>query len=176
MAETLRRMPAARGPKAFGSAMPETVRSVSEAFGYQPARYRQTASAGALGRMEGVFGWINALSDENERKLIYAWSWVKVRKGVTIARFAEENLLNERTLRRAITAICQSIADILNQKGQFRLGGADLQVSETQADITSTTVSSEKCVTHWRDSDAKPHIDPALAPLRVIETRQARAR
>jgi hypothetical protein len=176
MADTLRKLPAAKGPKMFGTAMPEPVRSFQEVYGAHAARYRESASAAALGRMEQVFGWINALPGEADRKLLYAWSWVKVRKGMKISAFAEENELNERTLRRSITMICQRIAANLNQNGQLRLVHPDLQVSETQPDITSTTVSSEKCVTHWRASDAKPHVDPALASVRVIEPRQARVR
>jgi predicted DNA-binding transcriptional regulator len=176
MADTLRKLPAVRGPKAFGNAMPEPVRSLQEVYGSHAARYRENASAGSLGRMEHAFGWINALESQPDRKLIYAWSWVKVRKGMKISAFAGENDLNERTLRRAITAICQGIADSLNQKGQFRLAVTDLQVSEIQPDIASQTVTSESCVTYWRAADGRPQIDPALPSRRVIEPRQARAR
>ncbi|NLS07851.1 hypothetical protein HGP14_31960 [Rhizobium sp. P32RR-XVIII] len=52
--------------------MPEAVRRMEEAYGSSSARYRQNASAGALGRMEAVFGWINALPSEGDRKGIYA--------------------------------------------------------------------------------------------------------
>ncbi|MCK8779067.1 DUF6362 family protein [Rhizobium sp. NTR19] len=176
MAETLRRSPSVKGPRMFGNAMPVPVRRYDESYGHQAARYRESASAAALGRMEQVWRWVNDLPSEDDRKLLYAWSWVKVRKGLKISAFAAENDMNERTLLRSVTAICQAIADDLNQKGQFRLVTPDLQVSETQPDITSTTVSSGNCVTHWRASDAKPHIDPALPPVRVIEPRQARAR
>ncbi|MGE7367889.1 DUF6362 family protein [Neorhizobium sp. NPDC001467] len=176
MADTLRKSPAVRGPKAYGNAMPEPVRRQFEAYGSNTARYRETASAGSLGRMEQVWAWINALPIEADRRLIYAWSWVKVRKGVKISAFASENDMNERTLRRSISAICQRIADSLNQNGQFRPATVDLHLSEIQPDITSTTVTSEKCATHWRSSDARPHIDPALPSVRVIEHRQARAR
>lgn len=176
MADTLRKLPAARGPKVFGNAMPEALRSFEESYGAHAARYRENASAGALARMEQVFGWINALPQEADRKLIYAWSWVKVRRGRTISAFAEENAFNERTLRRAVTAICQAIADNLNQKGQVRLLAPDCAVSEVQADIASTTVTSGNCVTAWRSPDAKPQVDPALARRRVLEPRHARAR
>jgi hypothetical protein len=176
MADTLRKSPSVKGPQAFGNNMPEPVRRYDESYGHQSARYRETASAASLGRMEQVWKWINALPSEADRKLIYAWSWVKVRKGLKIAAFAEENDLNERTLRRAITALCQGIADDLNQTGQFRLVVPDLQVSEIQPDIASQTVTSESCVTHWRAADAKPQIDPALASRRVIEPRTSRAR
>ena len=176
MADTLRKSPAIRGPKVYGSSMPEPIRHHEEAYGFHAARYRETASAGALGRMEQVWAWINAMPDEADRKLIYAWSWVKVRKGMKISAFAAENHFNERTLRRAVTAICQGIADRLNQEQQIRLLTPDCLVSETQPDIASTTVTSGNCVTAWRTSDAKPQIDPALASRRVIEPRPSRAR
>src|ERR1043165_8751533 len=51
MADTLRISPAVRGPKMFGSAMPEPVRRYEESYGHQAARYRETASAGSLSRM-----------------------------------------------------------------------------------------------------------------------------
>lgn len=176
MADTLRKSPCVKGPREFGNNMPEPVRRYDESYGHQSARYRENASAGALGRMEQVWKWINGLKSEHDRKLLYAWSWVKVRKGMKIAAFAEENFLNERTLRRSITALCQGIADNLNQKAQFRLLTSDCHVSEIQPDITPQTVSSESCATHWRASDAKPQIDPALASRRVIEPRAIRAR
>jgi hypothetical protein len=99
--------------------MPEALRSFEESYGAHAARYRENASAGPLARMERAFGWINALPQETDRKLIYAWSWVKVRRGRTISAFAEENAFTKRTLRRAVTAICQAIADNLNKKVSF---------------------------------------------------------
>jgi hypothetical protein len=176
MAEALRLSPAARGPQSFGSAMPEAVRVPGEGYGYGAAYYRKTVSAGALGRMEQVWAWINALPEQSDRKLIYAWSWVKVRKGMKISAFAEENDLNERTLRRAVTAVCQRIANNLNRNHAIRLDSADLQVSENQPDITSQTVTSESCVTHWRGEGAKPQLDPAHARRWVIDHREIRAR
>jgi hypothetical protein len=176
MAEALRLSPAARGPQTFGNGMPDPVKDPGEGYGYGAAYYRKTVSAGALGRMEQVWAWINALPDQSDRTLIYAWSWVKVRKGMKISAFAAENDLNERTLRRAVTAVCQRIANNLNRNHAIRLDSADLQVSENQPDITSQTVTSESCVKHWRSEDAKPQIDPAHAQRRVLDHREIRAR
>jgi hypothetical protein len=69
--------------------------------------------------MEQVWAWINALPDQADRKLIYAWSWVKVRRGLKISAFAAENDLNERTLRRAVTTVCQRIANNLNRNDYY---------------------------------------------------------
>lgn len=176
MADTLRISPATRGPKAYGNAMPEAVRRYDDAYGFHTARYRETASAASLGRMEQVWNWINALPEEVDRKLIYAWSWVKVRKGMKLSAFAAENELTDRTLRREISRICQLIANNLNRSMQVRLNNADCGLSENQPDIASTTVTSEKCVTHWMAPDAKPQIDPAFAAKRVLDHRAIRVR
>lgn len=176
MADTLRISPAVRGPKQFGSAMPEPVRRHDDAYGYQTARYRESASAASLSRMHEVWHWINALPIEADRKLIYAWSWVKVRRGMKISRFAAENDMNDRMLRREIVRVCQQIANNLNQIMLVRLNNQDCELSENQQEHTSTTVSSEKCATHWIASDGKPHVDPALAKSRVIKPRDIRAR
>lgn len=178
MADTLRVCPAVRGPKAFGSNMPETVKRYDESYGFDVARYKETASAAALSRMDDVFTWINALPLQEDRKLIYAWSWVKVRKGMKISAFAAENELNDRTLRRQIDRICQHIANNLNRITLVRLNNPDCIVSEIQPDIAPQTVSSgsRDQIRHWREADARPQIDPALATRRVLDNRAIRAR
>lgn len=176
MADTLRKLPPVRGPKMFGSAMPEAVRKFSEAYGSSTPRYRENASAASLGRMEQCFGWVNSLPDASDRHLLYSWSFIKVRSRMRLADLAEENEMHERTMRRAVTAVCQRIADRLNQERQIRLATPDCAVSENAFELTSTTVSSEKCATHWRESDGKPHIDPALPKSRVLDPRKIRAR
>ncbi|WP_353652375.1 hypothetical protein [Sinorhizobium sp. RAC02] len=172
MADTLRKVPAVRGPKVYGSAMPEPVRRFGDAYGSGTARYRETASAGELGRMEKCFEWINALPSQSDREFLYAWSWVKVRTGLTIGAFAKKNDMSESTLRRAVKTICQRIADRLNQNRQIRLVAPDCAVTENERFIASTTVTSEKCATDWRASDARPQIDPALPKSRVLDPRK----
>lgn len=176
MADTLRLSPKVKGPQAYGNAMPKPVREPGDSYGYDSAWYKQRASGAALGRMEAVWEWINALPDQSDRVLIYAWSWVKVRKGMKLSAFAAENDMNDRMLRRSIDKICQQIANSLNQKHLVRLNSGDCDVSENQPDIATTEVASESCVTHWRAPDAKPQIDPALASSRVIDHRAIRAR
>ncbi|TCL89841.1 hypothetical protein C8J38_11029 [Rhizobium sp. PP-WC-2G-219] len=171
MAEALRLAPAAKGPREFGNSMPAPVRAAGESYGYGQAYWRQTASAGSLGRMEVVWKWINSLPDVTDRKLLYAWSFVKVRKGLKISAFAADNDMNGRTLRREITKICQKIADTLNQRQVSRLSSADLHLSEIQAKHSSYSVASEKCATYWRSEDAKPQIDPSAPIKRRLEHR-----
>ncbi|KQS83435.1 hypothetical protein [Rhizobium sp. Leaf383] len=176
MAEALRLSPGVKGPREFGNAMPSPVRPADEGYGYSPAYYRKNASAGALSRMSEAWDWINALPEMTDRKLMYAWSFVKVRKGMKIAAFAAENDMNDRMLRRSITKLCQHIANDLNRKAAIRLTVTDLQVSENQRDIASSTVTSESRVNHWRDKDAKPQIDPAQRSRRVLDHRESRER
>lgn len=176
MADTLRISPAARGPKAFGNAMPDPVRERSDAYGFTAARFRQSASAGALSRMEECFAWISTIATEGDRKLLYAWSWVKVRKGMKLSAFASENDMNDRMLRREITRICHAISEHLNRTRSIRLNADDCTLSEITAIHASTTVTSEKCATHWIAPDARPQIDPASPSKRSLDHRDIRAR
>lgn len=179
MADTLRLSPKVKGPQEYGSSQPEVVREAGEGYGYSAAWYKPRASGAALGRMEAVWSWINALPDQDDRKLIYAWSWVKVRKGMKLSAFAAENDMNDRMLRREITRLCQVIANNLNQNHLVRLNSEDLQVSENQPDIATTKVTSESCdrePRHWIAPGAKPQIDPAMATTRVLDHRAIRAR
>jgi hypothetical protein len=151
MARTLRLLPSVDGPRAFGNNMPEVVRRYDEAYGFEPARYRAKATASEIARMEECFGWINAYLDEEGRKLVYDYGFIKTRKGMYLDAY-------------------------LNRLYRVRFTMAVDAVSQIVPEHTSTTVSSEKCATHWIASDGKPHVDPALAKSRVIKPRDIRAR
>ncbi len=113
-AETLMLTPNVGGGGSI--AWPDVVRSAEESYGYGTSWYKRRPEPGALDRMTETWGWINALGNEWDRKLLYAWAWVKARKGRSVAEFASNEGLNSKTLRRTITRICQRIADDLNQK------------------------------------------------------------
>lgn len=176
MADTSRLLPGVKGPKEFGNGMPEAVKRFDELELSKVARIKKRATGAAIDRMEQVWAWINALPDKADRDLIYAWSWVKVRKGMKISAFAEENDMNERTLRRAVTHVCQGIADTLNRKATVRLDEVDCAVSENERETQSQTVTSESCVKNWRQPDARPQIDTSLPRWRVIEPPVIRVR
>ncbi len=188
MADTLRLVPAHYGPREFGSPAIETVKSYEEAYGFHAARYSETASAASLGRMEEVFGWINGYLCEADRKLIYAWSWVKVRSGMKISAFAAENDLSDRMLRREITRICQLIANDLNRRMLVRLNSDDCALSENQPELDQSDVTSNNCGTVRKNGiafdlapDARPILDlnnPELAVLndRLEEANRRRER
>jgi hypothetical protein len=188
MADTLRLTPAVSGPSNFVSLMPEVVREQSDAYGYSTAGYSRRASPGALDRMVEVWGWVNTYLDEADRKLIYAWSWVKVRKGMKIGRFAYENEVDDRNLRRRIQKCCQQIANNLNQIVFVRLNSEDCGVSENQPESDQSDVTSNNCGTVLKNGiaafmspDARPILDtssPELAALnqRLDEANQRRER
>lgn len=184
MADTLRLTPSVSGPANFVSLMPEVVREQSESYGYSSAGYTNRASPGALDRMVEAWGWVNSYLEEADRKLIYAWSWVKVRKGMKIGRFAYENEMDDRNLRRRIVKCCQIIANNLNRIVFVRLNSEDCGVSENQPESDQSDVTSKKCERsspHWMAPDARPILDtssPELAALtrRLEEANQRRER
>ena len=178
MADTLRMMPAYRGPKQYGSAMPEVVRRYDEAYGFETARYRESASAANLGRAEEVWSWINALQSEADRKLLYAWSWVKVRKGMKIAAFAAENDLSDRMLRRQIQHHCQVIANDLNRRVLVRLNSEDCGLSENEGESDQSDVTWNNCGTVRKNGiavamapDARPILDTSSPELAALTQR-----
>ncbi len=174
MADTLRMVPGCYGPREFGSPAIEAVKSYEEAYGFHTARYRESASAANLGRMEECFGWINGFLGEADRKLIYAWSWVKVRSGMKISAFAAENDFSDRMLRREITRICQLIANNLNRIVFVRLNSDDCAVSENQPELDQSDVTSKKCersAPHWMTADARPILDPNSPELAALNDR-----
>lgn len=188
MADTLRLMPKHKGPKEYGSAMPEAVRRHEEAYGSDTAHSKETASAANLERMEQVWTWVNSYLSEPERKLIYAWSWVKVRKGMKIAAFAAENDMSDRMLRREIVKLCSIIANNLNQITLVRLNSEDCSLSENEGESDQSDVTSNNCGTIRQNgiafgmtADARPILDlssPELAALnqRLMEGNQRRER
>jgi hypothetical protein len=171
MADTLRMTPSVSGPANFVSLMPEVVREQQESYGYGTAGYSRRASPGALDRMVEVWGWVNSFLDEADRKLTYAWSWVKVRKGMKIGRFAYENEVNDRNLRRKIQKRCQIIANNLNRIMFVRLNSEDCGVSENEGEDDQSDVTSKKCATHWMSSDARPILDTSSPELAALNQR-----
>jgi hypothetical protein len=131
-AATLMLVPHLPGPGQYGTSMPTPVHE-GEGYGYGAAWYKRRPTAGALSRMTETWGWINALRNEADRKLLYAWAWTKARRGKTVDDFASREGVNSRTLRRAITRICQRIADDLNQKHAVWLNDHLDSVSENPA-------------------------------------------
>lgn len=164
-AETLMLLPAAKGPQAYGTAMPGYVQDW-HAYASEPSHYKRRPSRDALDRMPETWGWINAFLTEPDRKLVYAWAWVKVRRGKTINDFASREGMDNRTLRRTMTRIFNGIAGNLNRLHAARLKISVDGVSELTAEIDPEQVSSVKYAKHWRAPDAKPrHLPERLEPI-----------
>jgi hypothetical protein len=164
-AETLRALPADRGPKGFGSAMPECVKTFDEKEEGAIFRPKKAIDGGALSRMDETWTWINNHLDEPQRRFIYGWAWVKVRKGMKISAFAKENGTYERKIRREIQIYCQWIANNLNRNVKKRLTIGNLQLSENTIKGTQSIVDVENCnrdlvrrggLRVFRPEDAKP--------------------
>jgi hypothetical protein len=176
MAETLLRLPPVRGPRMFGNGMPETVREKWKDAAPSNARVRLLPSAGAIARMEECSDWINTYLDMGGRNLLYDYGFTKTRRGMYLDDYLERNEIARRTFERQIQRHCQAIADNLNRKLSVRFTMPVDVVSQITVEHASTTVSSEKCATHWRASDAKPQIDPDLPTERLIDPRSIRVR
>lgn len=171
-AETLMLLPNVNGPQAYGSAMPPGIRDW-QAYGSEKSRYKRRPSRDAIDRMPEVWGWINALPSQADRVLVYAWAWVKVRSGRKIQDFASGEGMNVRTLRRAITAICQQIANNLNRMHIVRLNDLVDAVSEIAEEMDPEAISSVTYANHWRAPDAKPQHLPDQLDQRTPAQRRA---
>lgn len=175
-ADTLLASPASLGPRMAGGAMGDVVREIGESYGYGSASFRRVLAPGAISRMEETWTWINAYLGEADRKLVYDYGFIKTRKGMYLDRYLQRNDMVRRTFERKIQRACQTIASELNRKHLVRLDIHLDGMSQNSVEDTPTKVSSEKCATHWIAPDAKPQVDPALAPVRVLDPRKIRAR
>ncbi|MBR7654834.1 hypothetical protein KCX83_21320 [Brucella oryzae] len=162
-ADTLMLMPGEKGPTWARGSMPDgKPDSFNMAYGSAPATYKRRPVAAAIDRMYECWKWINELEKAEDRKLLYGWAYVKARKGMKLSRFALENMMNDRQMRRKIDQLTQMIANNLNRLYQVRLTVGLDSVSENDDNSHQQTVSSEKCATHWRAPDAKPKNIPSL--------------
>lgn len=177
--ETHLKLPRVNGPQEFGNGMPEIVREKWKDAAPDTTRYIKRIPPGAISRMQECWEWVNSWLEEDDRKFINRWTRLKVTKGRKIDEMSEKNPSKAKSINRTKTRICSLIASKLNRDCQPRLNDGDCGVSENQADIASTTVSSESCAPeprHWIATGAKPQIDPDLAEMRLIDHRAIRAR
>ncbi|MGR9188822.1 DUF6362 family protein [Rhizobium leguminosarum] len=148
---TLRSSPAALGPRMGQGAMSDIVRDLMESYGYSEATVKRIPSAGAISRMHETWDWINTYLNEEQRKLVYDYAFIKTRKGVYLEAYLKKIDMSRSTFERRIQSHCQQIADNLNQKCRVRLTVALDEVTEINVETTSITVASKKCATDWRD-------------------------
>ena len=131
--------------------MSDIVRDLMEGYGYNEATVKRIPSAGAISRMHETWKWINTYLNEEQRKLVYDYAFIKTRKGVYFEAYLKKIDMSRSTFERRIQSYCQIIADNLNQKCRVRLTVAFDAVTEIDLKPTSITVASKKCATDWRD-------------------------
>lgn len=164
--ETLMASPRVVGPKAPSTGWPAFPRDQRDAYGYEPSRFVRRPTADEIQRMTTVWGWINALPDETDRMLLYSFSWSKARRARFHARFARENGISSRTVRRRIIALCQGIAERL-VIGGVALRHPALDAMSIEAPITGPQdVASKNYANHEMAADAKPSHQPESADHR----------
>ena len=150
---TLRASPAALGPRMGLGAMSDVVRDLMEGYGYNEATVKRIPSAGAISRMHETWDWINSYLDEEARKLVYDFAFIKTRKGIYLDAYLRKIDMSRSTFERRIASYCQQIADNLNQKCRVRLTVPFDEMTEIDLKPTSITVASKNCATDWRDDE-----------------------
>lgn len=174
-AETDLAMPKPRGPKMFGSAMPEPVREREDAYGYHGTRVRRTPSPGSLDRYGQTLDFVNyCIEDPLDRRFLWFWAIAKVNPGRSVNRFAQENGINNRTLRRRVTALCSRIADFLNRNHTVRLNVASGDLSDFLVREEPDEVPEPPShPTYWNDDGRKP---PRHQPVLYVQTAPGKRR
>lgn len=71
--------------------------------------------------MYEVWDWVNTYLNEDQRKRVYEYAFIKTRKGIYLEQYLQKIGISRRTFDRRIEADCQRIADALNQKRRVRL-------------------------------------------------------
>lgn len=163
-AETLMLCPHVNGPKSFGSSMPDPLRLAIDAYASNTRRFRRKPDAAAIDRMEECWVWINGLPEPTTRRFIYEWTRIKCSRRRSLKMFAMSNGLTERTLRRTIVHICETIAERLNEAHTPNLADGDM-AGVKQMPKENCNVSYHH---HWRAANARPQIDPQLKKSRLV--------
>lgn len=167
-AETLMLSPNVLGPGRYGSSMPEHVRSLDESYNYNHARYRRQPQPDAIDRMEKTWEWINALP-EHDRKLIYSWSYFKVRKGFKVTELIASMDYPRSVFYRELQRIFADIAENLNKSYTVQL-----TLGQNDPILPPNHIKSPQSVQRdgnaWMAPGAKPRVDPELPKKRTIKT------
>jgi len=115
---TLMRLPAARGPQAVRSCMPEPVRTAVEAYGYDGvarASVRVRPDAAAITRMDRVLGWLLWINDEDDRLIVAGTALGLSLRAVAYALAgAGRRYCSHETCRKREKAVLDAIAERLN--------------------------------------------------------------
>jgi hypothetical protein len=180
-AETELALPRLKGPKVYGSAMPTPVQDRQDAYGYHSTKVRRIPAPGALDRYPVVIDWLNHHIDSVlDRQFLWFWAIAKANPNRSVGKYAHDNGVNLRTLRRLVTRLCQQIANGLNNIYEVRLTMAFDGVSEIPHEADPEQVASVKYASFHREPDAKPFRDISpeelAAAAKAIERSNKQAR
>lgn len=181
-AATADKLPGGYGPRREpGNGMPEVVREKWKDAAPNATVSRPHASSFAIARMEAVWTWVNGLSREDDRRLLYDWSEAKALGRGYLHRIMERNPLTERTLSNSVLALCQGVAKSLNRKQEVRLSGPIDEAIEISDPVRDYSVASKNCATppktprHTGPSEKSRH-DSSEATILSIEKHMAAVR
>jgi hypothetical protein len=176
-------LPIRIGPKAFGSAMPETVQTYAEwfankrediaetggkrtraqeAYERRKTERRAKCSKERVTRMEEAFGWVLAHVQKPEhRKVLLAYAEVKAR-GWQWERYIQnrnrrnppENAWVKRTVQRWIVLSLQDIAENIPKDDILLAAEADLLLAQIEGESTGKSIRSD--LRSWMSPDGKP--------------------
>ena len=119
-AETIMLCPPARGPQQHGNAMPEPVRRLFQDAAPTRTKVKILPEAAAIDRMEETWEWINELAEE-DRKIIYNWSYIKVRRRRYVKQVIAALGYSDRTFYRRLRRILADITENLNKNHAVQL-------------------------------------------------------
>lgn len=121
---------------------------------------RQKPDGRVLDEMEETWSWINTWLTEDERHLVYQFSWTKARKGFKLWKLARRLNLSDSGLWRAMDDICAKIAENLNKSLI-----PHLTLNEKGQKSPPIQLHSKKChqgrdpsSTSWMAEGAKPKV------------------
>jgi len=155
--QTLDRLPMVKGPGQYGSALPEPVRALNEAYGYGQVKVRIPPTGKDIAEMEETWDWINALPSKSDRIECFRYGWIKTRKGMSFAAYLEKNDIHRRNYERRISKIFQQIADNQNRIPKMRNKAPSLQSVANPVREKSVRVKHPR-QSHWMAEGARPTI------------------
>jgi hypothetical protein len=95
--------------------------------------------------METTWSWINGYLNEEQRKLVYDYGFIRTRPEKTIEAYLDKIGVSRSTFERRIRDYSQIVADKLNQEGRVRLTVPLDGVTEIGLEQHPSTVSSDRC-------------------------------
>lgn len=158
-ADTIRRLPAVRGPAGFKNAMPEYRQSFEDAVAAEGTREKEAfrddwvrlARAGkdAIRRAEEVFDWDIRLMERESARVIWRFCFCRI-YGTAFTDACRARRWNPRTAYRRMEQGFNGLADILNNE-EVAVELPDLAHLEALHLIEPDAIRPDPPGTHWRE-------------------------